>query len=104
MFFPYRKKQRKFAKNNTEKIRQKTKKYNEKHSEERSIKNKEYYKNNKQEIRSRQRHYYKFSKNMSDSSEKYMMFKKETKDGPIFVCNCCRRVLFKRGMYHMNQT
>jgi len=108
------KRQRKFHKNNPEKKSQTNKKHHENHREENNLRSKAYHENHREENNLRSKNYHKGHKQEISSRKKkynlsiqngefakrYLKFKNETKDGPIFVCNCCRRVLFKRGMYH----
>ena len=89
------KKQERFRKNNPEKVSQSSRRYYEGHQEEKKAKSKAYHSKHREEVKSRMKNYR--LRVCGQFGKRYMAFKKETKDGPIYVCNCCRRTLFKRG-------
>ena len=52
---------------------------------------------NRETKRSKQKIYNLRIKNV-EFQKRFMNFKNDTKDGPVFVCLCCRRTLFKNGV------
>ena len=91
-----------------QKISDQRKEYYEEHKEQR----KEYYEKNKEKILDQQSKYqakqkvyirnrqkfYNFKLKNDEFGKRFIKFKEETKDGPVFVCNCCRRTLFKKSV------
>ena len=77
-----RKKTKKYKKNHPEKVRQFKKTYNTKHRDV---------------IISKQKEYNLKMKNQ-EFGKRFMKFKEATIDGAAYVCNCCRRLLFKTGI------
>ena len=91
-----------------QKISDQRKEYYEEHKEQR----KEYYEKNKEKILDQQSKYqakqkvyirnrqkfYDFKLKNDEFGKRFIKFKEETKDGPVFVCNCCRRTLFKKSV------
>ena len=58
----------------------------------------EYIKNQKENINKRKR----WQQETASAVTRFANFKKETKDGPSFVCVCCHRLLFKKGVHELN--
>ena len=77
-----RKKNKKYKKNHPEKVRQFNKTYNTKHRDVISSKKKEY----------------NLKMKNQEFGKRFMKFKEATIDGAAYVCNCCRRLLFKTGI------
>ena len=91
-----------------EEHKEQRKEYYEEHKEQR----KEYYEKNKEKILDQQSKYqakqkvyirnrqkfYNFKLKNDEFGKRFIKFKEETKDGPVFVCNCCRRTLFKKSV------
>ena len=69
---------------NREERKEKAKKHHEKNKDVRNVKSKE----RREVVKIENKEYEKRVKK----------FKKETKDGPSFACQCCHRTLFYRGM------
>ena len=80
--------------------RKKQNKFYQTHTEEISKKKKDYGQTHKEEISKKKRRYYNLRIQDEEFAKRFMDFKNETKDGPIYVCQCCRRILFKRGNVH----
>ena len=85
-----RKKQNKFYQTHKEDKKKYQKEYDQTHKENK----KKYYQTHKEKILKR---YYNLRIQDEEFAKRFMDFKNETKDGPIYVCQCCRRILFKRG-------
>ena len=110
-----RKKQKTFKKNHPEIVSQNNKAFHTNHREEFNTRQREYQReydanhreqinkkqrkydaNNREKINSKQRKYDLRIKNQA-FEKRFLKFKEDTKDGPAFICNCCRRLLFKTG-------
>ena len=96
-----RKKVKKFKKNHPEKVSQDNKIYNSKHKEEKNAKKRAYDNKNRKLINSKQREYNLRMKNQ-EFGKRFMKFKEATINGAAYVCNCCRRLLFKTGLVFIN--
>ena len=72
--------------------------YYQEHKAERKEYQTTYNKKNRVLINSKQRQY-NLRIEQQEFAKRYMKFKKATKDGPTYVCNCCKRSLFKSGMF-----
>ena len=92
-----RRKQNKYDQTHKEEISKKRKDHYQTHKEEISKKKNDHYQTHKEEILKRKRRYYNLRIQDEEFAKRFMDFKNETKDGPIYVCQCCRRILFKRG-------
>ena len=74
------------------------KEYYQEHQVEKKVYQTKYNKKNREIINSKQR-VYDLKIKPQEFSKRYLKFKKAIKDGPTYVCDCCRRSLFKSGMF-----
>ena len=89
--------------NRTEEEKKKVKDYDRirkkrKHSILNDNEKSEYILNQRKNINQRE----KWLQETGDTNKRFRSFKKETKDGPIYICVSCHRCMFRKGVYEMN--